>query len=161
MAEQAVDAVAPDLGTDQLVTHGPRVYPADPVPYRSIPFSIGRRSSKLRANDWVEIKSLAPDRTGSLMTFGGVVPTGSGSIDVTHLDYAQIEHLVETCEVSTDDLDGDGLAGCTDPDCRSRCAPLCATNTAFADCTGPHCGDGVCSSLEDYLLCPSDCPVKP
>ena len=48
----------------------------------------------------------------------------------------------ETC--IDHDTDGDGLVGCADPDCAARCA---------------SCGDTLCSPLEDYLLCPADCPA--
>jgi hypothetical protein len=54
------------------------------------------------------------------------------------------------------DTDGDGLVGCADPDCWARCTPLCPP---LQDCdpNAPHCGDGVCSALEDHRLCPADC----
>jgi len=54
------------------------------------------------------------------------------------------------------DTDGDGLAGCGDPDCWGRCTPLCPP---FSTCTmpTPGCGDGVCDPLETHALCPVDC----
>jgi hypothetical protein len=57
------------------------------------------------------------------------------------------------------DSDGDGLIGCADPDCWSRCDPLCPPGGFVAcDADRPRCGDGVCNhDLEDYRLCPSDC----
>lgn len=57
------------------------------------------------------------------------------------------------------DLDGDGLAGCADPDCAATCAPLCPP-TQFATCgtQAPRCGDGTCSAgIEDCRACPLDC----
>jgi hypothetical protein len=55
------------------------------------------------------------------------------------------------------DTDGDGLVACADPDCWARCTPRCPPR-ASCDPAAPHCGDGVCSVLEDHLLCPADCP---
>ncbi|CAN5866379.1 hypothetical protein BH11MYX2_BH11MYX2_34030 [soil metagenome] len=58
---------------------------------------------------------------------------------------------------ATGDEDGDGLAGCLDPDCWGTCTPGCPPGTT-CDPALPHCGDGVCSALEDYSRCPVDCP---
>jgi cysteine-rich repeat protein len=60
----------------------------------------------------------------------------------------------EVC-LANEDVDRDGLAGCADDDCDSVCRPTC-----FATCdpNGPRCGDGMCSTLENPLVCPSDCP---
>jgi len=54
------------------------------------------------------------------------------------------------------DSDGDGLAGCADPDCWARCTPLCPPHATCAP-TSPHCGDGVCSAVENHDICPTDC----
>lgn len=40
------------------------------------------------------------------------------------------------------DTDGDGLAGCDDPDCAALCA---------------GCGDGVCNAAVEGAVCPADC----
>jgi hypothetical protein len=64
---------------------------------------------------------------------------------------------IERCELASADDDGDGLAGCADPDCWARCSPLCPPG-ASCPATAPHCGDGTCSQVEDHYLCPSDCP---
>lgn len=65
--------------------------------------------------------------------------------------------LIETCELATQDADGDGFAGCADPDCWGRCTPRCPPGTS-CDATAPHCGDGMCNlALEDRALCPTDC----
>lgn len=50
----------------------------------------------------------------------------------------------EVCEAGVDD-DGDGLAGCADPDCRLAC---------------DGCGDGACSAIETDRTCPTDCAVS-
>jgi N-acetylneuraminic acid mutarotase len=63
---------------------------------------------------------------------------------------------IEGCVLSTADDDGDGLAGCADPDCWARCNPSCPPGVT-CPATAPHCGDGVCSSAEDKFICPSDC----
>lgn len=55
------------------------------------------------------------------------------------------------------DRDGDGLAGCADPDCWARCTPRCPPGAA-CDPGAPRCGDGTCNPfLEDAALCPDDC----
>ncbi|MFT3692693.1 MAG: DUF4215 domain-containing protein [Kofleriaceae bacterium] len=61
---------------------------------------------------------------------------------------------------SSIDLDGDGLTGCTDPDCIGMCDPLCDTLGICAD-TRPICGDHVCSAMETCALCPVDCGICP
>lgn len=68
----------------------------------------------------------------------------------------------EDC-LASEDLDGDGLAGCDDPDCWGRCTPDCLPHSTPlwpTDCdkTTNACGDGVCNaSLETQALCPGDC----
>ena len=64
--------------------------------------------------------------------------------------------LKERCLLADEDRDGDGLAGCADPDCFGRCVPTCAPNTS-CPATAPRCGDGSCSLTEDAQLCPADC----
>jgi hypothetical protein len=65
----------------------------------------------------------------------------------------------ERCVSTTVDIDGDGLAGCADPDCWGRCAPFCPPGMT-CDPSAPHCGDGVCLPwLEDRSICPQDCPL--
>jgi cysteine-rich repeat protein len=54
------------------------------------------------------------------------------------------------------DLDGDGLAGCADPDCWAMCTPLCAPG-ATCDPAWPRCGDDTCDPTESCRLCPADC----
>ena len=63
----------------------------------------------------------------------------------------------DLCTDTAIDSDGDGLAGCADPDCWARCTPECPPD-APCDPMAPHCGDGVCSAVEDSRLCPQDCP---
>jgi hypothetical protein len=65
----------------------------------------------------------------------------------------------EVCALGFD-VDGDGLAGCADPDCWGYCTPLCAPG-ATCDPAAPHCGDGVCSAVESCRLCPADCGACP
>ncbi len=63
----------------------------------------------------------------------------------------------ETCDFVADDLDGDGLAGCADPDCWGRCTPLCPPGTSCG--AVEQCGDGVCNlALEGEGWCTQDCP---
>jgi hypothetical protein len=59
------------------------------------------------------------------------------------------------------DVDRDGLVGCADPDCWHACTPSCPPHAAQCDPAAPHCGDGVCSPLENCRLCPGDCGACP
>ena len=56
------------------------------------------------------------------------------------------------------DVDGDGKIGCADSDCWPVCNPTCEPGTPCSD-TAPSCGDGTCSSIENYRSCPADCPA--
>ncbi len=62
----------------------------------------------------------------------------------------------ETCAAAVD-LDGDGLAGCADPDCWRVCTPTCPPGTATCPVDAPTCGDGTCDGIETSRICPSDC----
>ena len=62
----------------------------------------------------------------------------------------------ETCEARVDQ-DGDGLAGCEDPDCWARCHPRCPPEATGCTTLSPRCGDGACSSLETANICQFDC----
>jgi cysteine-rich repeat protein len=94
-----------------------------------------------------------------LVAFGGRPSTigGSGFADTWLLRWDGA-HADESCQVDADD-DGDGLRGCADPDCWTRCAPECSPGTS---CTaGPRCGDGHCDAVEDCRSCPADCACTP
>lgn len=65
----------------------------------------------------------------------------------------------ESCIVPID-LDGDGLAGCADPDCWMVCNPTCSPGVA-CDAAAPHCGDGTCDGVETCRMCPEDCGACP
>jgi cysteine-rich repeat protein len=68
-------------------------------------------------------------------------------------------HASERCE--GDDLDGDKLVGCADPDCWVVCTPACPPGTTCP--TGaPKCGDGTCeAAYETCRTCPQDCTCAP
>ena len=104
--------------------------------------------------------ALAPDRTGGLVFIGG--DTASNALNMTQqvarLSYDQALHANERCQLADADADRDGFVGCDDPDCRWRCAPSCPITIELANCTGPRCGDGECSAIEDLAICPADCP---
>lgn len=90
-----------------------------------------------------------------VVMFGGRLAVAD-SKETLLLEYHGI-HPTEACGLDTEDRDGDTLAGCRDPDCWGRCAPLCPPGHSCA--AEPTCGDGTCTSfLEDYLICPADCP---
>jgi hypothetical protein len=66
----------------------------------------------------------------------------------------------ESCLLPVD-ADGDGLAGCADPDCFFVCNPACPPG-APCDGSAPHCGDGTCNAaLETCRMCPQDCGACP
>jgi hypothetical protein len=66
----------------------------------------------------------------------------------------------ESCRFGFDG-DGDNLRACADPDCAGLCDPLCAMLETCTSPSRPRCGDGSCSSLESYRLCPADCMTPP
>lgn len=68
--------------------------------------------------------------------------------------------LDEACRAAID-RDGDGRAGCADPDCAGSCTPLCPDAAPGAVCSGPVCGDQMCSPLESCRLCDRDCGFCP
>jgi cysteine-rich repeat protein len=88
-----------------------------------------------------------------LMIYGGDTNT-ENLAEVWAHTFSSHSVPIDAC-VDTD-TDGDGLIGCADPDCWGRCNPLCPP-LQTCDPSTPHCGDGTCSVLEDYRLCPSDC----
>ncbi len=96
----------------------------------------------------------------SALVFGGARPDLPINNQVTNelwsLSWNNLSTTYEACTSATIDADGDGRAGCADPDCWSRCAPECSPG-APCDATAPRCGDGVCSVLENCRLCPGDC----
>lgn len=97
---------------------------------------------------------LEQDRTGFVVSLGGNSQGGTLGLTMSRLHSELDISKVERCIVDVDG-DGDGLAGCADPDCTGRCAPTC---TYDATCSGPHCGDGACNlPLEDPWICPADC----
>ena len=95
-----------------------------------------------------------PSRGGDLVLFGGRIPFVLNVTDSWQLEWSNTNPH-ETCTVPLD-LDGDGLAGCADPDCYSVCNPTCLPGTG-CDAAQPHCGDGVCDPLETCRMCPGDC----
>ena len=106
----------------------------------------------------------SPIRTGHAMASavaGGVTMIGGSTSLGTPADGAWLLRWdgtspTEACR-SAIDGDGDGLAGCADPDCWWACAPLCPPG-APCDPASPRCGDGVCNdALEDGWICPADC----
>ena len=95
-----------------------------------------------------------PDGT-ALYVFGGSLGPRGRVVDLWRLRWEGATPD-ESCREAVDD-DGDGLAGCADPDCWSECTPLCPPG---ASCPQGSfgCGDGVCTKpLETCRLCATDC----
>lgn len=61
----------------------------------------------------------------------------------------------DDCRIGTDD-DGDGRAGCEDPDCWAICTPSCAPGDP-CDTAAPRCGDATCDGFETCRSCATDC----
>ena len=76
----------------------------------------------------------------NMMVFGGDGTTAELG-DAWFFRYEDPAVPDEACDTGLD-YDGDGLAGCADPDCAGLCA---------------RCGDGVCDASEGCGLCPGDC----
>ncbi len=110
----------------------------------------------------------ATDGTG-IVVYGGSDGSIPGIAPASFDDLARLSYNgsapYESCAAGID-LDRDGLAGCSDPDCGARCAPFCvATEIGSAACaaSGARCGDGTCDApRESCRLCPGDCgPCTP
>ncbi len=103
---------------------------------------------------------LVPDPAGAgAIAFGGL---GASTVlsDTWRLRWDGVTEY-EACNTGAD-LDGDGLAGCADPDCWTRCTPMCPPGAVQCDPNAPRCGDGVCDPiLETCGLCPEDCGACP
>lgn len=114
-----------------------------------------------------------------ILVFGGSDSAGRSTEAAWQLRFARPDGPVDACASTHDDIDGDGLVGCgnagggADPDCWARCTPHCPPWTtrqvgttrlewpAVCDQVGGgglRCGDGQCGVLEDYAICPGDCP---
>jgi cysteine-rich repeat protein len=95
-----------------------------------------------------------------LLIFGGYSIVNDGPLnDMWEVRVSRRGAPDEVC-VSGADTDGDGLAGCADPDCWARCSPHCPPEAACAS-TAARCGDGACGVLEGCRLCPDDCGACP
>lgn len=103
-----------------------------------------------------------PDGSGLAIIGGGSTPEKSDYATVRTLRWDSDDGREEAC-VDTD-YDGDGFAGCADPDCWFDCNVECPLATS---CTiGPRCGDMMCNdtaavgagrATEDCASCPADC----
>ena len=102
---------------------------------------------------------MTSDATGGMLLFSGF-DLFTQFTSTWRLAFESALVRPERCLLATADSDRDGLAGCADPDCWSRCAPLCSP-AAPCDPAAPRCGDGVCGPIEDYLICPGDCSTPP
>ncbi len=100
--------------------------------------------------------SVIPSPTGSgIVIAGGKISDSTIAPDVWRFAFENSQRR-EICDVVTDN-DGDGLQGCADPDCWSRCAPACPPGST-CDATAPHCGDGTCNTaVENCRICAQDC----
>ncbi|MEZ4367939.1 MAG: kelch repeat-containing protein [Kofleriaceae bacterium] len=163
-------AVAPSARRDHTLTY-------DPVRRRLVlvggvgPASTAPDVWELVGASWslLEAATVAPPRQDHGACYDALgqrlIVAGGGSTSLTFLrdrwalTFANAAAPADRCREATVDTDGDGLVGCADPDCWGRCSPTCPPGTSCAP-TAPGCGDGACAgALEDYLLCPADCPA--
>ena len=125
---------------------------------------------ELAAGTWTQLvpNSLPPGRSQhtliatsdgtGVLAFAGTTDTTTNA-ELWRLRWTGNERY-ELCTLDVDE-DGDGLAGCADPDCWSACTPLCPPG-ATCEASWPHCGDGTCNAaLEGCRLCPQDCGECP
>lgn len=95
-----------------------------------------------------------PIRRG-LVVLGGASITQDAATWILRWESATPD---ESCVDAAVDADGDGLAGCDDPDCWGRCDPRNPPGITDGDPDRPRCGDGVCNpALETGASCPKDC----
>ncbi|MEZ4365464.1 MAG: kelch repeat-containing protein [Kofleriaceae bacterium] len=94
--------------------------------------------------------------TRQLATFGGDAGV-IGERTLARFAFASDAYPPEACADGEADTDGDGLAGCADPDCWAVCAPGCPPLTSCA-AAAPTCGDGACAEWRETVAsCPEDC----
>ena len=99
--------------------------------------------------------SLISQPGAGVLAFNAVDPENNASVELWRLHWRSPR---EDCRAAIDS-DGDGLAGCADPDCWYLCAPACAPGLPQGcPADAPRCGDGTCDAhFEDCRLCPADC----
>ena len=95
-----------------------------------------------------------------ILLLGGPFPTqgDENPMETWTFRFASRDALDEDC-LAAQDTDGDGLAGCDDPDCWAHCHVNCSPGMMCTE-ADLHCGDGQCNqALESAALCPMDgCP---
>jgi cysteine-rich repeat protein len=125
---------------------------------------------ELDASSWKQLipEVVPPGRAGhtliptldgaGMLSFGGNIGSTVGNIiptnEVWRLRFRSGQRY-ELCALDQD-RDGDGLAGCADPDCWAACSPLCPPGVS-CEPSWPRCGDGTCSGTETCRICPMDC----
>lgn len=91
-----------------------------------------------------------------IVVFGGIAETGPPYTPDDLYAYTYRAPVPDEYCAGGADRDGDGLAGCADPDCAAACNPMCPP---LANCPvdAVRCGDGTCGTQESKRLCPADC----
>lgn len=99
---------------------------------------------------------------GHIVLFGGGEAFPKSTDSTWQFSHDRDVQVYETCLHGFDN-DGDGLIGCSDPDCWGYCAPSCPPSSASnCDASFPHCGDAICNAqLETCVSCPQDCGPCP
>jgi hypothetical protein len=95
-----------------------------------------------------------------MLEVGGLMTQGPQGIDIVATWTGSFLGTPEESCAAGIDLNGNGLAGCADPDCAFVCEPACLDPTGLC-ISGPSCGDGACDGLETDRTCPADCPPAP
>lgn len=96
----------------------------------------------------------APGGDG-VLAIGGAGEFIQSLDDVLHLSYLTGSPY-EACRADLDQ-DGDGAAGCTDPDCWATCTPYCELGDPSCLALAPRCGDGVCDPERENCGICADC----
>jgi hypothetical protein len=147
-------ASAPNLGG------GANLMTYDPV--RGRVFHLGNAQTPFEwdGTAWREIITLLPAIENGAIAYdalGSRVVLLNGYDRTTWQGRWTYDGEVDESCLAGEDLDGDGLAGCDDPDCWGYCTPYCPPRTP-CDATAPHCGDGKCNAALEMGRCPQDCP---
>lgn len=138
-------------------------------------FTLLEDTWELRGGSWAQQPiPTPPSRQGhsleSALDGSGVVAFGGtqntlATNDLWSLRW-QTSGRYELCSLVVDE-DGDGLAGCADPDCAARCMtcgnsvcdPRETCRSCPGDCTcAAVCGDNFCDPGETASTCKGDCP---
>ena len=147
--------VAIDDVTGQAMLYGGTDGGGTPI-YDAWAYHAGTWSTIDSNGPMLQYPRMAYDPIREAFVLVGIIPAFSAS-ETWLLRFEYAGESEETC-VAGDDGDGDGLAGCDDPDCWASCTPFCPPGASGCAPNAPHCGDGQCNMFLETKVCPQDCP---